>query len=209
MLSKKEKSKVDYEHKLQLRRIIIEKLLLGLVIAMVAFFGQRLLKDYESDLTKNRFLLSQRLEGLNQIRSTYSNLSIFAREVAAKNGEMPAQLRTKYKKGIDEFVANGNRWAVLFSDKFTESLEHHVMFHQAIAYEHAEFDLSHWDFAKTVFASFDNLTRNALHTQALGEPQSENQSVFQFDLLEQGKTNAGDLNTFFRKNFGKWKNLSK
>nr|VFK29929.1 MAG: hypothetical protein BECKMB1821I_GA0114274_101260 [Candidatus Kentron sp. MB]VFK75002.1 MAG: hypothetical protein BECKMB1821H_GA0114242_101360 [Candidatus Kentron sp. MB] len=70
-----EKNLAKYKHKLQLYRIILEKMLLAAILVIVVYIGNYYLEEHKNSLTTEKFLLESRLTALKELASTHSQLS--------------------------------------------------------------------------------------------------------------------------------------
>jgi hypothetical protein len=85
-----EKLKLDYEHRLQAQRIVIEKGLLGILLAIAVLAANMLIENFKSDLSRQRFLLESRLVALQALRESYSVLSDHMLEARSSKGRVGA-----------------------------------------------------------------------------------------------------------------------
>jgi len=202
-----EKQKVKYEHSLNVWRIILEKALLGVVIAGIAYVGNLYIEEHKSSLTHQRFMLECRLDGLKAIRSGYSDLSRNM-IMLMKNPADEAILKT-YQELYYKFNEVANEWNMLFSEKFVDSVQYHSWFHHAVASGSVTLSGDHYAFAFDVFNHFDDLTRKALWEETLGISKDVSISVFSFVEYTPEKMKKKGAKQFFEENYNKWLQDSK
>lgn len=213
--------KLRKEHRYSIIRSVIDKLLLGGVVAVVAFFGQHLLKGYESELANQRHLAEMRFEGIFNIREAYAKLSdqhtIYAGNVAvldvdANNIRTIDEMRRAYIETHDAFRAALNKWGFLFSDGFMLSALNHGEFHAAVASGSRQTHkgiwsrTEAWSFASHVDNSFGTLTQRALYDSELHKPDLENDKTFSLDTWKPQRIQEIGLEQFFNQQFDRWRN---
>lgn len=194
-----DEQKIKLEHKYELRRLIVDKVLLGLIVGAVAFLGTMYLEHFKSSLTQGRFLLESRVSALNELRNEYSILSSDYFYLAKADDNSREDLRKQYKTHLDAFMATINKWSILFSEEFGDEIEYHYWFHQAPAHGNIALSKEHMDYGSEIFDDFDYLTRTALWEEAIGTGEKVTEySGFNFEDKE-------DLKEFFEHNYSKWK----
>ena len=162
-----EKDKITHSHKLEIRRIWLDKFLFAVLIAIAVFIGNLVFEGYKSDLAKTQFLLEKRLEALMDLRVSFSNLGQRAFAEAYKIG--PAQ-PDDYAQEVYAFMHIINRWGHLFSDDFNQKLNHYAWIHQAVAGTEIQLNRKQWGFMIDLGQAFDSDTRTALNVEVLGTP---------------------------------------
>lgn len=200
-----EKKKARLEHRLAIWRMIWDKLALGAVLAVVALVGQMLLVDYESALTKERFVLQTRLESLQALRKAYSRVVDTHTYYAARAGsDMSDEQKKKYTEALQSFMNVANQRLILFSTDFDMRVNHHVWIHEAIIQGGVGFDMSKWAFAVDVINNFDELTRIALSEEKLDVKTDGGDGIFQFVPWTSSEVVQKGSKAFFEANYKKW-----
>ena len=64
-----EKEKARFVYRLELRKIIVDKMLFGVILVIFGMITNILIENYRSDLTKDQFLLEERLNAIKNIKS--------------------------------------------------------------------------------------------------------------------------------------------
>jgi len=189
--------KIQLEHKYQVRRLWLDKILLGLIIGVVVFFASMYMENFKNTLNKDRFLLESRLTALKEIRDKYSELSSDYYYLSKAKEDEKEQIRIAYKGRLDVFMATLNKWSILFSDKFARQVEFHYWSHQAPAHDKYNLKPEHTEYGSYMFDDFDNLTRIALWEETLGE-SPKGYGLITFEDKE-------DIGDFFETNYKSWK----
>lgn len=203
---KEEKEKELYSHKLEVRRILLNKLLLALVIAIIAFAGKIYLEDYRADLVQRRFLLENRLTGLKNIRTAYSCLVRNMIYCINLDPKRKLEIHSEYQNALAKFLDVGNQWTMLFSDRIGRLLRYHAWIHESVAYEHVHLDKSHYLFLGEIFEHFDQITRIALWEETFGVENKQLKTSFEFEEWNTEKIKESGPKEFFTVNKNKWEN---
>lgn len=160
-----EKQKILLDHKLQVRRIFLDKLLLSLVIAAVAVIGNYLLERYKSYLTKERFLFEERLDVVEEIREQYDKLIIFNGNLLLRENSSKENKR-EYNDAVSRFAKLIDRKGVVLDGGYKDRLRNHVWAHLAAVQMHdleqakrTEMGEKYARFYQSAFLEFDDLTR--------------------------------------------------
>lgn len=206
MTLQEEKERLSYEHRLKLWRIFINKLLLGLLIAAVAYFGNILLEDYKSKLTNQKFLLESRLSALRTIRNSYSHLSLHMINLI-NSSDLPEKYDlVPYQKAVSTSMNLANEYCMLFSEEFDKKIRYHMWLHDCIAKGYVPISMKHYSFACSIFKHFDILTRNALWEETLGVAKSVTNGSFEFEDWDIERMAKEGPKKFFKSNFKRWEN---
>jgi hypothetical protein len=205
MSLKDEKVKLDYSHQLEIKRIWLDKLLIGVLIVLAGFTANIVLENYKSELIKSQFLLDKRLEALKDIRMIFSRLTQHAHDVmVAKPESVDAQLKA-YQDDINNFVHNGNEWGFLFSDNFNQEVNQYMWIHEAVARGKIKLTGNYQGFLDDVSAAFDTATKTALAVEVFGNPQPAHAAYFHVKTWTPDQVHKLGLDKFFLENFSKWK----
>jgi hypothetical protein len=159
-----------FEHSLSVKRIIYEKVLLGLVLVLLAYIGNIYLENYKSTLTTQRFLLESRLTALKELQASHSVLTEKTLQVLAAHTDDMEWDKQSYQLSVLDFERTLNKWKLLFSKDFDIKATRHIWFHQALGYENYPLTLEDYTFVVAVFEEFDSLTKSALLEETLGGP---------------------------------------
>lgn len=201
-----EKEKSTYSHKLEIRRIWLDKFLLAVLIGLAGLIGNFIFEGYKSDLAKTQFLLETRLEALKDIRVSFSKLVPHAYAETVRSGSAQPGA---YQQDVQEFMHTINRWGFLFSDEFTQELSHYAWLHEAIAGPNIQLGMEHWGFLMDTAQAFDASTRTALNVEVLGTPPQAKVDHFRLRLWRAEDVLAKGTTELFRDNLSKWQQEKK
>ncbi len=196
-----EREKANHAHNLEVKRILLDKLLFGVLIVLTGLIANMIFEGYKSDLAKTQFLLERRLEALKDLRVSFSKLSHHAFAEAFDAGAPQAEA---YAQEVGAFFHLINRWAFLFSEDFNRDLTHHAWIHQAIAAPDVKLTQEHWGFIVDVAEAFDTATRTALNVEVLGTPPQSQSKQFKIQVWKSEDVRTKGTAQFFQDNFNTW-----
>lgn len=192
------KQELIFGHKLQTKRIVLEKLLLALLLVVAAVCGNFLVEKYKSGLVERKFLLEKRLAAIEEISGVYSRLTLHYRNSARPTGSTEAEL-SEYRKEIEGFSHLVGRKGMLFDEKYEERFKNHLWTHLAAIEMQGKMNKDHYSFGIAVFQDFENLTRELLWSETI-KSGANSESPLKFDFDPSMK-----VADFFNKNYEKWK----
>lgn len=196
-----EKEKIGYEHRLTVQRIVIEKVLLGVVVALFAFLASLMLESFRSRLTQERFELEKRLEGVQHIGTAHSRLMDLAYECGREEDPVPDELLGRYSNAINEFTRVTNQWHTVFDASFDRSMKYHVWVHDGIATGKIELKKDHWPFMLAASDNFRFTLKKALDIDTAAELDSPAFVFSEVDTALMGKITGEE---FFDIQYKKW-----
>jgi hypothetical protein len=201
-----EKEKLEHGHRLEKRRIWLDKCLLAVLIGFAGFLGNWIFEDYKSDLAKTQFLLETRLEALKQIRDAYGVLvhHSFAKTVDVKSADAAS-----YGKDVRTFMQAINKWGFLFSDQFTRELAHYAWIHQALAEPAVTLEKRNWGFVMAISQAFDASTRTAVNVEVLGTEENDDGPRFRLRMWEPEEVEKKGVSALFLDNLKTWEEARK
>src|SRR5712692_7139337 len=127
-----EKEKARYVHRLEVRKLIIDNLFLGLILFALAFVANMAIERYRSESTREAFLLQKRLEAVSAVRAAYAQMfDNFDSFTLNREGSRPRDYRERYSKSISAFALSQDRWSTLLSPEFNAQLDFHLWAHLA------------------------------------------------------------------------------
>lgn len=215
MTNTDEEAKIYLEHRLTLFRIVIEKILLCILIAGIAFLGQVLLQQHESKLTIQRenqkFLLTSRESALKELRSSFNVVTRHLAKVAALeiNGGASKKLidesKMIYEQSLSEFHSIGNNFGFLFSDYFTRDISAIIYMHRAVL--HPEFQIK-----GDMFLLFADIARHFDFSTKLALTDGDSSEILrkelsfkiQFEYWEPENFHSKGVKKFFDANYRLW-----
>lgn len=203
-----ENAKEKYKHGLEVKRHIIDKVLLGLIVAAFGYFLNMGIESYKNDLSEKRFLLESRLSTLKDLRAAYNDIAEYTYQlthVGESEKTNKAEIKTGYQSAIDKFIRVANTSNLLFSENFDQRINYHVWFHLAVVSGEVSFTPDEWPFAVDVFFNFDDLTRIALREEAFGIPVTAPTGGFKFIKWDSKTFLSKSPKHFFKENMEKWR----
>jgi len=163
-----EKEKLDHEHGLAIKRIFLEKLILGVIVVAFGVLANMGLEKFKYGLADRRYQLEKHDRILSDLRQTYSDMAKYTFYVmhTKKREDTEGMLRYtdllgKYRRALDRIAGIANTSGRHLSKRFSDRIQQHLWFHEAIAFQHRRPNKKHWSFAVSVFDNFDALTRYA------------------------------------------------
>lgn len=232
-----EKSRlIEKDHKLQVRRLWLDKVLLGAIVALVIIAGQawlrhyenrlnlsiekfktdteRLLKDYEHDLSHRRFMQENRLRALQEIRTTYNDLigHLYKQaETASERAETraPYGKKAEYGKILIQFRESINKWSLIFREEFGLIMSHHAWFHQALQNEIISITLKCWPFVHDWADHFDRYSRYdrwrvRVETNTKPAVEDPSKKPFEISIWERDEVFRRGIKDFMRSQLDLW-----
>jgi hypothetical protein len=197
-----EKQKLDYGHKLEKKRIWLDKALIASLILLAGFVANYVLEGYKSDLAKTQFLLDRRLEAIKDLRVSFSKLNQYAYDETYK---APNADHAAYAKEVDAFIHIGNKWGFLFSEAFENELNQYLWLHHAASSGKIKLTTEHYNFMQDINDAFDTATKNAVTVEVLGNPRPASSTHFHVQKWTAKEVGTKGAVPFFLENFDKWK----
>lgn len=196
-----ENPQLRYEHKLQLQRLILDKLLIGLLILIVGFAANLIIERYRVQSTRERFLLEKKLEAIQKISEAYFSMH---------NTFDGLMLRTHLNDGhyksmrtqIDDFINVWTHNSVILSSRFTKQMDYVTWIYIALAGMELEKMRDYRVFFFDVYSRFYSLTK-----EELGLEQEESSSQFGFVEWPVEKADAMGADLYLEANYKKWQEL--
>jgi hypothetical protein len=202
MTLQEEKEKALFEHRLEMRRVLIEKVLLGVLIGIAALLANVLMERFKSDLSQERFLLEARMAAVKDLRESYSSLNNYVLRV--KDETKPAEvtkLRKAHAAELEKFGNLINRSGWLFSSESADAVARHGYIHTAISRGKPIVDASQWQFLAEISDNFDAVTRVMLWEQS----SKSGPTGFELEAWSFEEVNAKGSAAYFDANYEKWK----
>lgn len=150
-----EKEKVKFEHKLKIRRIILDKTLWGIVFIILGITANIVLEKYKADLTSERFFLEKKYDSALIMQKAMANLinQFQVYTLMNKKTDLPKDYLKKYSDSLLDFVETQNKSYLLFSEDYGKSSQYFILiFNQIIlkdvskwkAYREFLYDVAGW-----------------------------------------------------------------
>ncbi len=193
--------KIKFSHKLEVRRILLEKLLLGVLIALIGFVANVLFENYRDKLSQDRFLLEKRLDAVQKIRKAYDKMhSTFMEWTIDNNLHLPDDYKNKYNEILADFTTVANSNTILISKEFTKQINAVLWIYQAFNYTDIANGTKYRFFAKDINEAFNHACKKELE---LNIP--ENQKIFEFKRASWFEAEQSGAPAFMENNYNEWK----
>src|SRR5712692_6501593 len=196
-----EKEKARYVHRLEVRKLIIDKLFLGLILFALAFAANMAIERYRSESTREAFLLQKRLEAVSAVRAAYAEMyDNFDSFTVIRKGERPKDYRERYNESIDAFALSQSRWSTLLSPEFNAQLDFHLWTHLAFLDRDVAKSAEHRDFVYDLYQHFGFICR-----RELGIATGAKERVFEFEEWSHAEADKKGSEAFLAANLAKWR----
>jgi len=212
---------IRLEKCLELRNLLIDKLIIGVFIACVVGASYFALEAYKSSKAKEievykdtqsqkHYLLESRLSAIFELREIHSNMEEILYklmfELPANHGHQDERqtMVDKYREDVSRLIHTYNKWGALFSDDLDLALQRHLAVHQAFAYNQVSFSPDYYEFMVNMGLAFYELTQVALHEEGFGEKVEMNPDLFQPAEWSREKMMLGAA-AYFQATWGKWR----
>ncbi len=204
MTLQEEKEKAQFEHTLELKRILIEKVLLGVLIGIAVLGANFLLERFKSDLSRERFLLESRMAAIQALRDSYGSLHNHVLHIAQDEPKEAEKRRAAHKAELEKFVMLVNRSSLLFPPGFNDAMAQQVWIHAAIS-KGAAMNVERWQFLAEVSNCFEEITRLVVTEEALGTRLTG----FQLEMWSAEEIDTKGSGAYFDANYEKWQKSRK
>jgi hypothetical protein len=195
-----EKEKARYVYRLEVRKLIIDKLFLGLILFALAFAANMAIERYRSENTREGFLLQKRLEAVSAVRAAYSEMfDNFDSFTLTREGSRPRGYHDLYKKSINDFALMQSRWSTLLSSDFNAQLDFHLWIHQAFLDRDVAKSAEYRDFMYDLYQHFGFICR-----RELGVRTGAREQVFTFEEWSHAEADRKGSEEFLAANVSKW-----
>ncbi|MNK97269.1 hypothetical protein D3C87_1175910 [compost metagenome] len=114
------KERVLLEHRLGIRRLLIDRLLIGLLLALAAFLASVAIENFKAKASDSRYFLEKRLEAGTEVRSHLTKLTsaAFKQTVAACDSSRIRLSADEFRLAVTGLVNQLNSSSLLFSKDY-------------------------------------------------------------------------------------------
>jgi hypothetical protein len=196
-----EKEKIEFEHKLKIRRIILDKLLLGVVFIILGITTNTVLEKYKGNLTSGRFFLEKKYDCALLMQEA---MAIFLKQYEEFTADYKkADLSKNYLKpfinALNDFSTTINKSYLLFSEDFGRSTQYLMLVFNGIAHKDVSKLVNYRAYVYDVLGWFhDNLVRE------LGLKLNYKKENYPFTGIDNQLALRTDASKFIDKEFEKW-----
>lgn len=202
-----EERRILLDHKLQLRRLFVDRLLIGVLLLFAGFISSILVEQYRAASTQKQFFLERRLtaankvrEGLSAITGSYFKLSVWPCELTPISPADVTALRT----AIDELTRTLNSASILFGAEYLSTARQVLNIFKGIATSPAPPPCEARDFVSDTADYFTYMTRREL--KALDEPAWDGFVPIKMSQQEINEIGAVE---YFKRNLAQWQQMRK
>lgn len=207
----KETKKIEYEHQLAVRRILLEKILLASVVTVLALLGNIWLQHNDNKLTHNRFLTENRLTGILEVRHAYNMLtSAFLKYAEAslridkKDGTKKISAMDAMDRAIEQFIDATNKWGIVHPIDFTKKVGGHITLYACLIQCKITINRHTVEFLSDIDVNFDYHTRIAMHGSSGEDVPKLGVDVFELEHWEDRDIQNLGTARYFLANFTRW-----
>lgn len=196
-----EKEKAQFAHKLEIKRIIIDKLLIGVIIFLCGFAANIALENYRNKLTTQKFFLEKKLDAIQAVSDAYSKMydeyDRFTIQAYEKPNKQPKNINYNLKS-VDDFIIVSTRWSSVLSKEFCNQLNYYSWIYSA--FDELENAKKYRSFIFDLDQKFHLLCRKELGLQTV---QSQDEFALESWSFQQGHSKGAEA--YLEVNFENWK----
>lgn len=200
-----EASKLLMEHRLQVRRILLDRLLIGALLVVAGGLASLWIERFKSDATRAQFFLEKRLESSHVVTAplsrTIAATQIVVDENCTKHFDPDGKSRVKLNEHIAELSdAINSQWILLEDDFFVDATQILSIFHGFATQsdEPTEMACDQRDFLAAVAAFISQRTRSQY------VPESKGKATFTPIKYSDAEMSMMGNKLIFHKNFQAW-----
>ncbi|MFH0957461.1 MAG: hypothetical protein V1897_02040, partial [Pseudomonadota bacterium] len=202
-----EKEKAKYLHKLELVRLIIDRLLIGLILVAIGFGFNLALEDYKRKQIEHQFYLERKLEAVNSIREAYIKAfntyywTTISDKDKAKSLLFRGEPDTEYHNTIVNLGLAVSKYNILLSRYFFDLATANTIMLEGIYYKEPLKRIEYREFVYHLAQVFSNQSRIELGLS----PELEANESFPFETFKFEEIHTKGSPHFLDINFEKWK----
>jgi hypothetical protein len=211
-----EKAKAKFVYGLELRKIILDKVLFGILLLIFGMVTNVLLENYRNNLTKERFLLEQQLDAINNIKSAHDELvDIFDTATVGthiKDKPISDEVKKQFQKKLDTFILQTNKFNVLFPKNFDRQMTFFVWSYSGSIDEVLNKWVSMSEEDRITNRTFVNETRKLFYDlcrESLGFDKETRSTDFVFEDWSFSKGSQYGSNAYYQTNFKNWQSMNR
>jgi len=193
-----EKEKARYEHRLEVRKMVIDKLLLGIVVLALGFFADMAIENYRRHSTEQQFFLEQKVDAVKNIRKAYAAMND-AFDAFTLVSTRLEDYREKFKTAIDRYNLTATEYGVLLSPQYLHNLDYHLWIYEAMDFEDVAKQKQYREFFYDLNNQFQTVTKIEL-----GVLDRKDANVFAFVEWSFKQADTLGAQSFFQANYKKW-----
>ena len=113
--------RIRLEHRLDIRRILVDRLLIGVLVALVGFIASLAVEHFKATTSETRYFLEKRLEAGTAIRAALTDVESAAIKLTIKPCTLSVEEPPSTEEmmaSLEEMVDQLNDSALLFSEEY-------------------------------------------------------------------------------------------
>ena len=137
-----EKEKARYSFKLEIIKVVTDKLLLGLVLGLIGFAFNLALENYKTIQIERQFYLEKKLAAINTINEAYQRvITSYSMIILPDNDkakpllEASNEQESEYYKSVISLANTASRNGILLSKKFSKLAQIQILIFEGIYYK--------------------------------------------------------------------------
>lgn len=193
-----EKEKASYIHKLEIRKLIIDKLFFGFIILVIGFTANFLLEHYRSRSTRERFVLEKRLEAVQKVSQAYMNMHNAFDSITLKTS-MTDEDKKLLDGATQKYIDLWTEWSVILSKKYRRELDYITWIYIGLKSHDLQTMQGYRKYLIDLYYKF-----NAMCQEELGLLEEAEFATLQFEEWPAHKADALGAQAFLKANYEKW-----
>lgn len=124
-----EREKIEFEHRLKKRRIILDKALWAVVVVILGITANVVFENYKAGLVRERFFLERRYDAVQSIQDAFGDLFLNFDKftVYSKQFEIPPDYKEHYRRALYNFIKVTNESSILLSEDCDRSAQYLIL----------------------------------------------------------------------------------
>lgn len=205
LLSGKEKEKLEYQHTLELRKVLIDRLFLGVLLLLFTFGINILIENHRNELIKKNFIIQKKYDAMLILRESFDELHATYSYWTLNNYKyLPNDHNNQFDKLLSELERKTNSINVLFSDQFNKNLEHFYWIYIGLRAQGIEKSAKYNLFMSDIREAFEAICR-----KEVGIDNNLNNHVFSVIPMAKEEVFKQGSYRMFQVNYFAWKNWKK
>jgi hypothetical protein len=202
--------KAEFEHKLKVRQIILDKMLWGVVVIILGITANIVLERYKANLTNEKFFIEKKFDAVLNIQDAFSELlGKFERfTLTDERFGLPKDYSQIYADSLSNFVIKLNKSHLLLSEDFKQCAQYFIFIFSGFNQKDISKCRNYREFAYDVSGWF-----NEALLRELGFKSTFEKGDYQFKGLEFKLTHRVDREIgtakFLDDEFDKWQKWQK
>jgi hypothetical protein len=193
--------KILLEHQLSLRRLLIDRLLIGLLLALAAFLASLAIERFKATSSDTRYFLEKRLEAGTEVRSKLTDVTSGAFEQTHAPCVLDLNARPSadsLKSSVNQLLAQLNSSALLFSKEYLTDADRVVNIFAGAAAEPSSISCDSRYFFGDIADYFTDRTKSEVRGTA-----DNWEGYVPLELDKEAMDRAGAVD-YFRRNQAAW-----